>query len=237
MTVALAILAVGFLIFIHELGHLLMARSLGIPVVRFSIGMGPVIWRFQAWDVEWALSVVPFGGYVLFDAESEAYQASSPVARILTSLAGPAANVLAAIVLYIIAATLDFGALAVESGLDKTWAAVMETFKVVGMLATGEVGVKDLAGPVHMVSIGSSLAAEPHRFFSYLGFISINLAVLNLLPIPALDGGQILLTAGQSILGRPLPDRAYAVVVGGSYVLLFGLIAWVMVQDVVRLFS
>lgn len=237
MTTILAILAVGFLIFFHELGHLLVGRWRGLPAVRFSIGMGPVVLRWQALDVEWALSAIPFGGYVLFDAESEGYQEAGALDKILTSLAGPAANILMAILLYIVAASLDFGSLAVELGLEKTWGAVTQTFQVVGMLLTGEVGVKDLAGPVHMVSIGSELATEPHKFLSYMGFISINLAVLNLLPIPALDGGQILLTVFQRVMGRPLPERAQLVMVGGSYVLLFGLIAWVMVQDVVRLFS
>ena len=216
---------------------MVVAKRTGLPVIRFSIGMGPVIWKRDAFGLEWALSAIPFGGYVLFDGEDPDYESAPPSARILTSLAGPGANVLAAIVLYIGASSIGGGSLAIMDGLERTWLATTQTFDVVVQLFTGQVGIKDLAGPVHMVSIGSSLADEPTRFLSYLGFISINLAVLNMLPIPILDGGQILLVLAQAVSGKPLPERAQTVVLAGSSLLVFGVIVWVVFQDVFRLIS
>ena len=237
MTFVLSALAVGFLIFIHELGHLLVARWVGLPVIRFSIGMGPVILRRDAWGLEWAVSAIPFGGYVLFDGESEAYQEAPAMPRILTSLAGPAANVVAGLILYVLAETLTSGGVALGAGMSRFVDAFTQVFTVLGLLMSGEVGISDLAGPVQMVSMGSSLAAEPGRFAAYMGFISVNLAVFNLLPIPALDGGQILITILQGVSGKTLSERAQTVIFGGSFVLLGGLLVWVVFKDVSSLLA
>ncbi len=65
----ISILVAGFftislIIVIHELGHYLAARAVGIHVHRFSLGMGPILVRWNAFDTEWAVSLLPFGGYV-----------------------------------------------------------------------------------------------------------------------------------------------------------------------------
>ena len=67
-TVLAFVLALGPLIVIHELGHYLVARACGVKVLRFSIGMGRVVWsrRFGRDQTEWALSLLPLGGYVKF---------------------------------------------------------------------------------------------------------------------------------------------------------------------------
>ena len=60
-----AVVVLGLLIFVHELGHFLAARRRGVKVSRFSIGFGPAIWSHQAKDgVEYRLSWIPLGGYV-----------------------------------------------------------------------------------------------------------------------------------------------------------------------------
>ncbi len=64
MTILATIIVLGVLIFVHELGHFLAARSVGIRVERFSIGLGPRIWGFQRGDTEYVLSAIPLGGYV-----------------------------------------------------------------------------------------------------------------------------------------------------------------------------
>ena len=64
MTTILAFLFVlGVLIFVHELGHFLAARRLGIRVLTFSLGFGPKILKFQRGDTEYCVSIVPLGGY------------------------------------------------------------------------------------------------------------------------------------------------------------------------------
>ena len=59
-----ALFALGFTIFIHELGHFLAARRRGLVITRFSIGFGPKIFGWESNGVEYRLSAIPFGGYV-----------------------------------------------------------------------------------------------------------------------------------------------------------------------------
>ncbi len=64
MTIIATIVLLGVLIFVHELGHFLAARSVGIRVERFSIGFGPRVWGFERGDTEYILAAIPLGGYV-----------------------------------------------------------------------------------------------------------------------------------------------------------------------------
>lgn len=236
MGVVLAIFGLGILIFLHELGHLLAARATGLPVVRFSIGMGPVLVSRTWKDIEWAFSAFPFGGYVMFDAESEHYEHADPWKKIVTALAGPAANLLVGILLYIAAVSVHEGALSIVPGLEKVGSGLEQLFKTLAMLFSGKVGINDLGGPIMMVSVGASIAHDAAAFLSYLGFLSLNLAIFNLLPIPALDGGQILILCWTWLMGRQPSERIQAAMVNGSFVLLLGLIAYVSMKDVVRQF-
>ena len=71
VSILAAILGIGFVIFIHELGHFLAAKWAGVRVDRFSIGMGPVIWSKQWGETEYALSLLPVGGYVKMLGQEE----------------------------------------------------------------------------------------------------------------------------------------------------------------------
>jgi regulator of sigma E protease len=64
MTIIATIVVLGVLIFVHELGHFAAAKSVGIEVQRFSIGLGPKLWGFRRGETEYVLSVIPLGGYV-----------------------------------------------------------------------------------------------------------------------------------------------------------------------------
>ena len=114
-TLGAFVVVIGVLVIIHELGHYLVARWCGVKVLRFSVGLGKVIWsrRFGPDQTEWAVSLVPLGGYVkMLDArESDAGEISEPEAtrefthqsvwkRIAIVAAGPLANFLLAIVLF-----------------------------------------------------------------------------------------------------------------------------------------
>lgn len=76
------LLTIGVVVLIHEGGHYLAAKWLGFAVRRFSIGMGKVVWRKNAWDTEFALSLLPIGGYVAFE-EEEKREDGTPVKGIL----------------------------------------------------------------------------------------------------------------------------------------------------------
>lgn len=107
-TIILAILALGFLIFIHELGHFFAAKRCGIRVEKFSIGFGPRLIGFQRGETEYCISALPFGGFVKMAGESPDEQkgeegefASAPVGhRIFVAIAGPAMNFLMGVILF-----------------------------------------------------------------------------------------------------------------------------------------
>jgi regulator of sigma E protease len=76
-----AILVLALLIFVHELGHFLAAKRLGVGVVRFSLGFGPVVFARRIGETEYALSAIPLGGYVkMIGEEEDGLQGGDPVA-------------------------------------------------------------------------------------------------------------------------------------------------------------
>jgi regulator of sigma E protease len=104
-----ALIGLGFLILIHEIGHYLMARLAGIRVETFSIGMGRPIYYFLHKGVKIQLGWIPFGGYVKMAGERaedqdnpEGFFAKSPWKRILVAFFGPLANILFALLVFFI---------------------------------------------------------------------------------------------------------------------------------------
>ena len=106
--VLLAIISLGFLIFIHELGHFLAAKRAGIKVNTFSIGFGPRIVGFKQGETEYKLSWIPFGGYVQMEGEDPKEQtgaegefaSASLGSRAFVVIAGPAVNLLFGVLAY-----------------------------------------------------------------------------------------------------------------------------------------
>jgi len=106
------LLALGLLVLIHELGHYFAARRCGVKVLRFAIGFGPIMWsrRFGSDQTEWAIGLLPLGGYVKMLDEREGDVAASELSRAFNQqtvgrrafivVAGPVANLLLAIFLY-----------------------------------------------------------------------------------------------------------------------------------------
>ena len=82
------------------------------------------------------------------------------------------------------------------------------TFKMIGRLVTGEANVKNLSGPLSIAQFsGKSLEMGLSYFLYLLAILSVSLGVLNLLPIPMLDGGHLMFYAFEKILGRPLTQK------------------------------
>ena len=349
-TVLAFISALGILVFVHEFGHFLAAKRLGVKVLRFSIGFGPVIWSRRSGDTEYALSVLPLGGYVkmLGDDDVEeaagepehAFSTQSRLRRAIIVLAGPAMNFLFAFVAYSVMFSaigvemtstkpvvggLQSGSAADKAGLQvddrvltvdgkavdtweafarsvldsggkqlalqleregksitvqvtpelkqartifgepesvyrigveagKEWRQDVGRVEAVGMAAQqtwsmsvvvaqglflmvrGRVPLGELGGPIAIArAAGQQARAGARHFFSMLAFLSINLGVLNLLPIPALDGGHLALLSVEGALRRSIAPRAREIAQQVGVFLLLSLMVFVFYNDIHRL--
>ncbi len=97
-------------------------------------------------------------------------------------------------------------------GIDKTWEMSTLTLRMLGRMVVGDVSVKNLSGPIRIAEYaGNSAAAGVSSFFQFLAIVSISLGILNLMPVPVLDGGQILYQLAELAKGGPLSERAMLV--------------------------
>jgi regulator of sigma E protease len=103
-----------------------------------------------------------------------------------------------------------FGPLkALDEAATKTWETSIFTLKIVGRIITGDVSLKNISGPIAIAeTTGFAVRQGWRTFLSTLGLISISLGVLNLLPIPILDGGQVVYQLAELVKGKPVSERA-----------------------------
>ncbi len=129
-------------------------------------------------------------------------------------------------------------AAAVGRAIDKTWNMSVLTIRMIWNVATGDVSVKNLSGPINIAEYaGFSARQGILSFLSFLAVVSVSLFVLNLLPIPILDGGQVVYQLAELVKGSPLSDRAQAVGQQIGIVLLLMLMSFAFYNDLSRLFS
>lgn len=126
-TVVLAIVSLGFLIFIHELGHFYAAKRCGIKVNTFSIGFGPKIVGIQRGGTEYKISVFPFGGYVQMEGENPSEQTGAPGEFASASLGNRAFVVAAGPAINLLFGVLVYGAV-FATGLDRGSANIISSF-------------------------------------------------------------------------------------------------------------
>ncbi|PLX46318.1 MAG: RIP metalloprotease RseP [Deltaproteobacteria bacterium] len=347
MTTAISfIILLGVLIFVHELGHFTVGKLLGIKVLRFSLGFGPILWKFTLGETEYALSAFPLGGYVKFhggdltgevDEEPERAFPARPVwERLLTVFAGPLMNFVLAVVIlaglsyigtqYRVATVgeLNEGLPAIESGIQagdlvvavdgKTvdswdemakeissseghevsidvvrgserfsykmvpefvsdgpeskkrpvigikwsgemapagdgvplWRAPIEgvkqtaqytvmTVDVVYKLITGQGKREEVGGPIAIAGLaGDAMRAGLMAFSFLMAILSINLGVINLVPIPILDGGLLLFFLIEWVRGKPVGEKAREIAQQVGFVIIAMLMIFLMYNDIAR---
>ncbi|MDR2825981.1 MAG: site-2 protease family protein [Deltaproteobacteria bacterium] len=365
---AIAILLVlGGLIFFHELGHFLAARSLGIGVKAFSIGFGPAIFSWKGKKTKYQISAVPLGGYVSMVGETDAADIPAPFTpedsfanhkawqRLIVVASGPIFNLILAWLLFIglfwlgnifplaeidrvmpdspaQRAGLAYGDIvksingeetptwgkmyaaiqalsapktaaetddqkedeakepgqplvlevergnriltftitpehitdrledgtsftnwrigitptgrtqnftftqAIRRGLEETWRTTKLIGHFVGRLFRGEGSVKDIGGPVLVAQMVQQQANRGLSDVLFLtAFLSINLGLLNLMPIPALDGGHVLFCLLEVVFRRPVPQKIQTVCIYAGFGLLIILMVMATAFDIFRI--
>jgi regulator of sigma E protease len=222
----------GLLILIHEAGHLAAAKLVGIPVAGFSVGFGPQVWSRRWGRTEYALRMLPLGGYVLpAVTDPEEFRAFALSRRLVYFLGGPLANLAAALPLSALLNSsrygLSFATLLLASFTQVAGACWQVLLSLPSLFARPEL----ISGFVGIVREGSRAAAAGRSVELALS-LSVSLAVLNLLPIPVLDGGQILMSSLEELFPRLVRLRIPLMVIG--MVLLASLMIYTNVHDVFR---
>ena len=347
LMIVVAVLVLGAVIFVHELGHFIAAKKSGIKVNEFAMGMGPKLFSIKRGETAYSLRLFPIGGFVSMEGEDEessderGFQQASIPKRLLVTVAGAVMNfVLGFLALVVLTATggdiasrtisvvrnpetglqpgdtilkvngracyviddmfyefartqngtfdlvvrrdgqnvelknvefpvakavdqetgepvidettgeqyeyLDVGFYVepvkpnVLSVTKQSFLNTMSYTKVIYLslfdLIRGRVAINQLSGPVGIVSeIGRAVAIGWRPVVQLLALISISLGVVNLLPLPALDGGRALLLGVEAIRRKPLKQKYEIAINLVGFALLIGLMIFVSVFDIQRL--
>ena len=348
VSILLAILAFGFLIFTHELGHFLAARAFGVTVKEFCIGFGPkLLWyTSKKTGIKYALAALPFGGYVSRegeDAESEdpnALHKKAAWKRLIIMAAGGVVNLITGFLLIIVLVCnmplgstvvaehpeelkgnystaevllkgdrilsvagqrvhisddlfyqiMRYGCEPVEVEVqrggktitltvqfptretdgqvigdtdfrvyaepDRSFGTVVKhafyrsvnTVEIVWEsiidLIRGRYSFEAVSGPIGITETigtavgqeGASFGQRALMFCNLFAMISVNLGVVNLMPLPALDGGRILCLLIEVIIRRPLPQKVEGMIHGIGIAVLFLLMIVIAVKDIFAIF-
>lgn len=341
MGIILAIIVFGLIIFVHELGHFLLAKANGIRVDEFSIGMGPRIFSFGKGETKYSLKLLPIGGSCMMgeddveDVGEGSFNSKSVWARISVVAAGAIFNFLLAFLFSVIVVGYtgydepvisgvveDFPAeeaglqagdkivkmnhkkiniwrevtyynmfhqgetvdlvyerdgvkrevtiapkkdedgsyllgvtspeaykkanvlTAVQYGVYEVKFWISTTLESLKMLVTGAVGVDQLSGPVGIVDVVDETYQQSKSYgvvivlmqMLNIGIlISANLGVMNLLPLPALDGGRLVFLIIEAIRGKRVSPEKEGWVHGIGMILLLALMVFVLFNDIKRL--
>lgn len=127
---------------------------------------------------------------------------------------------------------------ALPAALERTWRFSIGTFMMIGKMLIGQASVENLSGPISIAQYaGQSAEMGLVPFLKYLGLISVSLGVLNLLPIPVLDGGHLLFFAVEGMKGSPVSENTQILFQQIGVFLLITLMMLAMFLDIERLFQ
>jgi len=226
LVVLWTILMVLSILVIHEAGHFVMALLVKLPVKSLHLGipLGPQI-RTKLGKYPLTVSLLPFGAAVMID--DEVMWRMSLSKRMLVFIGGPLANLAAAMIVSLIV----FGP---EEGIRRGLTTVVLSLLGPLMIATGQVPVSDISGPVGIVSISARVVSMAPLIGTVMMFtiVSAALGAINLLPIPGLDGGQVVM---HSLVRLGMPKKWEQWSTYGSLTLLIVGMVLITVKDIVNL--
>lgn len=123
----------------------------------------------------------------------------------------------------------------VPRALSRTWDFSLLTFKMMGRIFTGDISIKNLSGPVSIAQYaGYSASAGFARFLDFLAIVSISLGILNLLPIPILDGGHLMYYFIEVVRKKPVSEETQEFATRIGMILLFTLMGVALYNDILR---
>lgn len=232
------IIMLGFLVLIHEGGHFLVAKLFKVKVNEFAIGFGPTIFTKIKGETKYALRLIPLGGFVSMEGEEErsdaegSFSKASIPKRILIVVAGAVVNIIFGLLLYFILVSSKIG---IGNGLVLTKDYCISVLNSLIQLFTGQVNVNQMVGIVGI----SDIVVSTNGLFEYLyivSAISLSLGVTNLLPLPPLDGGKILIYIIELIRRKPIKEETELKIQSWGFTLLIALSIYVTYKDVLRIF-
>lgn len=132
---------------------------------------------------------------------------------------------------------LQYGPLAaVGAGISRTWELTVLTFNMLGKLVTGAVSVDNLSGPISIAKgAGATAGYGLVYFLGFMALVSVNLGIINLLPLPVLDGGHLMFYMIEALTGRPVPEKIQEIGFKIGAVLLMMLMGLALFNDFARL--
>lgn len=241
------IFLLGFLVFIHEGGHFLAAKIFDVNVEEFSIGFGPVIYSKTKNNTLYRIGCIPFGGYVKMTGENErseaegAFNKAKLSHRIAIVAAGGVVNIIFAILVFFILSFFYYEIInlsflnRIDFAFKNTIGFLKSMISSIIMLFTGKVGLDQMTGPVGISEIVVKTNGI-YNFVHLLCLVSLSLGVTNLLPIPALDGGRIVLLIIEGIRRKPLNQETELKIQTIGFLFLISLAIYVTYKDIFNVF-
>lgn len=235
MSYLIMIVVISGIILLHEFGHYAAARLSGIGIGVFSIGFGPVLFRKKTAVTEWRVSLIPLGGYVVPDAADELrYFAIHPLRRIVLSFGGPLLNFIGAFVLIFSARVIagDSADIVLSRSMNIFLSQISGIFGGISALFSSPEALSGIVGIVHS---GGSILNKGISPLLLSAALSLNLGIFNLLPLPPLDGGKIVLSFLELIDRRASRMHIPFALAGWAFMLV--LVAATLFLDIKRMIA
>lgn len=243
------IFLLGFLILIHETGHFVVAKKLGIVVNEFAIGFGPKIFSKTKDGTNYEVRLIPLGGFVNLEGEEEhsekegSFNKAKVNDRFKVIIAGALVNILFGIVLIVLIVQVRYMMIinsnlleALKYSINVAGSIIVEFFKSLFLLFTGNLDINNFTGPIGI----SQMVSKTSGFveFAYLlSMVSISLGFTNLLPILPLDGGKALLIIIEAIRKKKLSKKTEEIIATIGLFIIMTLTVICTVNDVIRIFN